>query len=95
MHYAFNRQFEKLRAFYTSLLEWALEHRRPVLAGFGIFVVGSLGLVHFIGSDFFPTVDSGQMRLHARAPAGTRHRGDGSRSSRRSKHEIRDVIPAA
>src|SRR5205807_393279 len=30
------------------------------------------GLVHFIGSDFFPTVDSGQIRLHARTPAGTR-----------------------
>src|SRR6202012_1273328 len=31
-----------------------------------------LGLIHFIGSDFFPTVDSGQVRLHARTPVGTR-----------------------
>ena len=51
---------------------WSLDHRGPVLAGFGIFVAGSLCLAMFIGRDFFPTVDSGQMRLHARAPAGTR-----------------------
>ncbi|HZL55671.1 MAG TPA: efflux RND transporter permease subunit, partial [Bryobacteraceae bacterium] len=42
------------------------------LAAFMIFAFGSLGLINFIGSDFFPTVDSGQMRLHARAPSGTR-----------------------
>jgi multidrug efflux pump subunit AcrB len=71
-HYLFNHQFEKLRAFYTSLLDWALDHRKAVLAGFLIFAFGSLGLVNFIGSDFFPTVDSGQIRLHARAPSGTR-----------------------
>jgi multidrug efflux pump subunit AcrB len=72
VHYIFNRQFERLRDFYTSLLDWALDHRARVLAGFLIVAFGSLGLVHFIGSDFFPTVDSGQIRLHARTPAGTR-----------------------
>jgi multidrug efflux pump subunit AcrB len=72
VHYLFNHQFEKLRAFYTSLLDWALDHRKAVLLGFLIFSFGSLGLVNFIGSDFFPTVDSGQMRLHVRAPSGTR-----------------------
>jgi multidrug efflux pump subunit AcrB len=72
VHYLFNHQFEKLRAFYTSLLDWALDHRKAVLAGFLIFSFGSLGLVNFVGSDFFPTVDSGQMRLHVRAPSGTR-----------------------
>ncbi len=71
-HYLFNRRFELMRASYTSLLHWCLDHRAPVLAGFGIFVAASLGLVAWIGSDFFPTVDSGQMRLHARAPSGTR-----------------------
>jgi multidrug efflux pump subunit AcrB len=72
LHYAFNRQFERLRGFYISLLDLALEHRKTVLCGFLLFAAGSLGLVHFIGSDFFPTVDSGQLRLHARAPVGTR-----------------------
>jgi multidrug efflux pump subunit AcrB len=72
LHYAFNRQFERLRSFYISLLDLALEHRATVLCGFLIFALGSLGLIHFIGSDFFPTVDSGQLRLHARTPVGTR-----------------------
>ncbi len=44
----------------------------PGAGGFGVFVAASLMLAGWIGRDFFPTVDSGQMRLHARAPAGTR-----------------------
>ncbi|HEX4273993.1 MAG TPA: efflux RND transporter permease subunit [Bryobacteraceae bacterium] len=71
-HYAFNGVFERVRNFYISLLDLALDHRKVVLCGFLIFATASTGLVHFIGSDFFPTVDSGQLRLHARTPAGTR-----------------------
>ena len=72
MHFAFNRRFERFRAAYTGLLDWALDHRAPVLTGFMLFALGSLGLIYLVGSDFFPTVDSGQIRLHVRAPAGTR-----------------------
>ncbi|HTA45436.1 MAG TPA: efflux RND transporter permease subunit [Bryobacteraceae bacterium] len=72
VHYAFNRQFARMRDFYTSLLDLALDHRKTVLSGFMLFALGSVGLIHFIGSDFFPTVDSGQLRLHARTAVGTR-----------------------
>src|ERR1700722_19662129 len=72
VHFAFNRAFERFRAAYTGLLDWALDHRAPVLSTFLIFALGSLGLVFLVGRDFFPTVDSGQIRLHAQAPAGTR-----------------------
>jgi multidrug efflux pump subunit AcrB len=72
VHYLFNRRFELMRESYRSILEWCLHHRAPVLLCFALFVVGSMGLIGFIGRDFFPTVDSGQMRLHARAPSGTR-----------------------
>src|SRR5580704_1950620 len=72
IHFAFNRRFERFRAAYTGLLDWTLEHSRAVLTGFMVFALGSLGLIFLIGSDFFPTVDSGQIRLHARAAAGTR-----------------------
>ena len=64
-----------------------------VLAGFGIFVAGSLCLARLVGSDFFPTVDSGQMRLHARAPAGTRIEKT-ELIFADIEREIRDVIPA-
>jgi len=72
VHHLFNRRFEMMRASYTGLLHWCLDHRAPVLIGFFLFVGGSLCLAPLIGRDFFPTVDSGSMRLHARAPAGTR-----------------------
>ena len=85
LHYAFNRRFERMRDFYISLLDLALDHRETVLAGFCCFAVGSLGLIHFIGSDFFPTVDSGQMRLHARTPVRHAHRSRPKWSSRKSK----------
>ncbi len=34
LHYAFNRQFERMRSFYISLLDLALDHRKAVLCGF-------------------------------------------------------------
>jgi multidrug efflux pump subunit AcrB len=72
VHHLFNRRFELMRASYSGLLHWCLDHRAPVLAGFAVFVAGSLCLAPLVGRDFFPTVDSGSMRLHARVPSGTR-----------------------
>src|SRR5215469_13036299 len=92
VHYLFNRRFEIMRSSYASLLHWCLDHRAPVLAGFGIFVVASLGLATFIGRDFFPTVDSGQMRLHARTPSGTRIEDTELRFAA-IEDTIREVIP--
>ena len=92
-HYIFNRRFETMRASYTSLLHWCLDHRAPVLIAFAVFVVLSLGLAPFIGRDFFPVVDSGQMRLHARAPSGTRIE-ETEVMFANVENEIRQVIPA-
>jgi multidrug efflux pump subunit AcrB len=92
MHYNFNHGFERMRDFYVSLLDWALDRRKSVLVGFAIFVVGSMGLIHFIGSDFFPTVDSGQLRLHARTASGTRLEQTEVIFGR-IEDEIRRVIP--
>ncbi len=92
LHYGFNRAFERVRTFYISLLDLALDHRKAVLCGFLLFACGSFGLVHFIGSDFFPTVDSGQLRLHARTPAGTRLE-QAEVTFGRIEDEIRRVIP--
>jgi len=93
IHFAFNRKFERFRAAYTGFLDWALDHRGPVLIGFLVFAIGSLGLVALVGRDFFPTVDSGQIRLHAQAPAGTRIEKTELIFAEIEK-EIRDVIPA-
>src|SRR5438552_5772127 len=72
IHDAFQRRFERLRAAYVRALERALARRARVLAGFAVAVVSGLALLPFVGRDFFPTVDTGQFRLHVRAPAGTR-----------------------
>ncbi|MBS1874489.1 MAG: efflux RND transporter permease subunit [Acidobacteria bacterium] len=71
-HRIFNRGFEAMRESYASMLEWLLDHAVLTLAGFALFVAGSLTLAPMVGRDFFPSVDTGQLRLHARAPAGTR-----------------------
>jgi len=71
-HRLFNRRFEQLQSGYVGLLDWSLDHRLLVVGSFAVFVAGSLALIPMVGRDFFPTVDSGQMRLHARAPSGTR-----------------------
>jgi multidrug efflux pump subunit AcrB len=71
-HEAFDRQFERLRDAYHGFLSWVLEHRGVVATAFLIFAFASVGLIAIIGQDFFPFVDSGQMRLHVRCPTGTR-----------------------
>jgi multidrug efflux pump subunit AcrB len=92
IHFAFNRQFERFRAFYTGFLDWALDHRAAVLSVFLIFSLGSLGLAYLVGRDFFPTVDSGQIRLHAQAAPGTRVEKT-ELIFAEIEREIRNVIP--
>jgi CzcA family heavy metal efflux pump len=69
---AFERGFEKFRCRYYQLLETTLEHRKLFATSFLAFCILSMGLVLFLGEDFFPSVDAGLMRLHVRARAGLR-----------------------
>jgi multidrug efflux pump subunit AcrB len=72
VHHKFNGLFEKMRHGYKGALDWSLGHRGIVAGLFGLFVAASLCLVMVVGEDFFPYVDSGQMRMHVRTPEGTR-----------------------
>ncbi|HLI87014.1 MAG TPA: efflux RND transporter permease subunit [Bryobacteraceae bacterium] len=92
LHQLFNRAFEAARYRYVGLLDWALRRRLMVLSAFMAVSVASLGLLFLVGKDFFPDVDSGQMRLHVRAPAGTRIEQTELRFAR-VDNEIRQVIP--
>ncbi|HWF07157.1 MAG TPA: efflux RND transporter permease subunit [Bryobacteraceae bacterium] len=94
VHHLFNRAFEALRRRYVGLLDWSLAHRAGVLTAFMAFSIASLGLALLVGEDFFPTVDSGQIKLHARAPAGTRIE-ETERRFALIEDEIRSVIPAS
>ena len=93
LHYLFNRLFESLRFRYIGLLDWSLRHRGRVLTAFMAISIASFGLAWLVGKDFFPDVDSGQMKLHARAPAGTRIEQTEVRFSA-IEREIRAAIPA-
>jgi multidrug efflux pump subunit AcrB len=92
VHGKFNAVFERLRARYKSVLAFSLHHRGPVAVGFGAFALGSMLLLLVVGSDFFPYVDSGQMRLHVRAPVGTRIE-ETERLFGKIEDEIRKIIP--
>jgi CzcA family heavy metal efflux pump len=70
--HAFEERFSQVREHYRAVLAIALERRTVFIAGFLGFVVLSFGLTPFLGSNFFPSVDSGEMTLHVRAPIGTR-----------------------
>src|SRR6266478_4548314 len=69
---SFEAGFVRLTRAYEGMLDWALEHKPLVIIVFLVFAFSSLSLYPFVGRDFFPTVDAGQLRLHVRAPAGTR-----------------------
>jgi multidrug efflux pump subunit AcrB len=94
LHHIFNRFFETLRFRYIGLLDWSLRRRGRVLTAFMAISIASLGLAWLVGKDFFPNVDSGQMKLHARAPAGTRIEQTEVRFSA-IEREIRAAIPAS
>ncbi|MEK0431836.1 MAG: efflux RND transporter permease subunit [Betaproteobacteria bacterium] len=89
---SFEAGFEKFRASYKDLLELALAHRWPIVAGFMAFVMATFGLVPFLGTNFFPDVDGGQILIHARVPVGTRVEETAARFSR-IEDAIRQVIP--
>src|SRR2546421_9146127 len=68
-------------------------HARVLIAVFLTFAIASLCLYPFVGRDFFPTVDAGQLRLHVRAPAGTRIE-ETEVYFQQVEDYIRQVIPA-
>jgi len=92
-HMKFDRKFERMQHHYKRLLEWCLENAGLTLVLFGLLVVVSLPMTFFIGKDFFPYVDSGQMKLHVNPPAGMRLE-DSEQYFGAVEKEIRQVIPA-
>jgi len=68
----FDSRFERFRESYRDLLAKFIAMRTVGLACVALAIVASAALVFVIGDDFFPSVDAGMMRLHVRAPTGTR-----------------------
>jgi multidrug efflux pump subunit AcrB len=91
-HHAFEDGFERMRAGYVRLL-MALLARRFVIPTAAVLVL-ALGstLYFFVGRDFFPLIDGGQIQLHVRAPAGSRIEAT-ERIFQAVEDKIREVIP--
>jgi CzcA family heavy metal efflux pump len=68
----FEARFDRVREGYRNLLAMALANARVFVIGFLGFVLASFVLLPFLGSNFFPSVDAGQITLHVRPPVGTR-----------------------
>ncbi|HEY4124749.1 MAG TPA: efflux RND transporter permease subunit [Rhizomicrobium sp.] len=88
----FEVRFARFREGYRNLLAMAMDHRRAFVIGFIVAVVASMGLIPFLGSNFFPSVDAGQITLHMRPPVGTRIE-EASALFGDVEQEIRKVIP--
>lgn len=90
----FNNGFDRFQNRYMWALEWVLTNRRTVLAVFVSVIVFTAVLLPFVGRDFFPQVDGGQIKLHLRAPAGTRLEAT-EQISARTTEIVREIIPEA
>ncbi|WP_186070231.1 efflux RND transporter permease subunit [Burkholderia gladioli] len=93
LHRRFNTGFERLRGGYVVLLGMLLERRRIFATAFLGFCLLSTGLVFALGEDFFPSVDSGDIRMHMRAPTGYRIE-ETARLADQVERVIRARIPA-
>jgi len=72
IHQRFDHGFNVFRETYRDSVGWALSQPLRVVGFFLVLMAASLLLFPAVGEDFFPQVDAGQMRLHVRAPPGTR-----------------------
>ena len=69
----FEHRFRRFQKRYHIMLHEALHHRGAFLGLFlGFLVVSLVALGPWLGSDFFPSVDGGQIKLHLRAHSGLR-----------------------
>jgi multidrug efflux pump subunit AcrB len=91
-HAAFERSFEAMRHVYSRSLASLIEHRFAIPS----FMLALLALgvltFPFVGRDFFPVIDGGQIQLHVRAPAGTRIEAT-EKIFQQVENKIREVIP--
>jgi multidrug efflux pump subunit AcrB len=89
---AFERGFERLRDGYSKLLTTLLRRRAIVPVVAVLMLSLGTGMLLFVGRDFFPIIDGGQIQLHVRAPAGTRIESTEA-IFQAVEDKIREIIP--
>src|SRR5258705_331753 len=91
IHGGFERGFSSFREAYRNGLAFSVTRSAVTVLFFGVLMVCSLALFPLLGQDFFPQVDAGQMRLHARAPPATRIE-ETQRQFADVEHAIRKIV---
>ncbi|SEE61367.1 Multidrug efflux pump subunit AcrB [Rhizobiales bacterium GAS191] len=89
----FERRFKSIRGAYGGLLHLCLQNRAKLIAGFLSFTLASFALIPYLGQDFFPSVDGGQIKMHVRAQTGTRIE-ETTKLADRIGEAIHKIIPA-
>ncbi len=64
--------FQAVENFYSTFISWALKHRKTIILTALILFIGSFILFRFVGFEFFPASDTGQIQVIAQLPVGTR-----------------------
>jgi multidrug efflux pump subunit AcrB len=90
----FDRGFERFRRGYWWMLEGTLRNRAMVLGGFVLLLAVTGGVATTIGLDFFPSADVGLIKMHYRAPPGTRIE-ETEKQVLQVEEAVRNIIPAA
>jgi multidrug efflux pump subunit AcrB len=89
---AFERRFEAMRQGYIGLLHLGLRKRVWLIGGFLVVAGLSFGLAPYLGSNFFPNIDSGEIKLHIRGQTGLRVEST-TALSENVETAIRKIIP--
>jgi multidrug efflux pump subunit AcrB len=88
----FEATFTRLQNWYVGILEICLANRAYILWSALGFLAITMIIPFFAGTDFFPRTDTGLMKLHYRAPAGTRIE-ETERQVARAEEIMRGIIP--
>ena len=89
-----DRAFGRFQDAYTRAVALLVANRKITLAAFAGLALASFCLLPLVGQDFFPSTDAGMMKLHFRAPSGTRIEKTDSLVAQVEQH-IRGIVPAA
>jgi len=91
-HKGFERAFERFRRGYVAALTLLLKRRWIVPVAAALMLALGGVMLNFVGRDFFPAIDGGQIKLHVRAPPATRIEAT-ERVFQEVEDKIRDVVP--
>lgn len=91
-HEGFERRFEAMREGYARSLRGLLAGSLIVPIVSVLVIALGVAMATVVGRDFFPAIDGGQIRLHLRAPAGTRIEATEA-IFQAVEDKIREVIP--